>query len=362
MRVLVAMSGGVDSSVAASLVKKAGHEVIGLALRLSSYRGFKEGQEGTCCAPDDLYDARRVAQMLEIPFYVMDARREFEEHVIAPFVVDYLSARTPNPCVICNDTVKFDRLLELADQLGADALATGHYARVDIDPMGRRILKKARDVQRDQTYFLFRLDQDRLSRIMFPLGELTKPEVRALAEQEGFPTASKHDSQELCFVSKNDYAGYIESRGHSSPPGNIVDQSGKILGQHSGLLHYTVGQRKGLGIAAPAPLYVLALDAERNQVVVGSNQELFMHTVVARDMVWSTGRPVEGAQLAARIRYRAQESPARVTPMENGLWKIQFASPQRAITPGQAIVLYEGDLIRGGGWIVGTGENPSYEV
>lgn len=362
MRVLVAMSGGVDSSVAAFLLQQAGHEVIGLALRLSNHRSFEASETRTCCAPDDLYDARRVASQLGIPFYVVDARSEFQERVVRPFVEEYLNASTPSPCVTCNDTIKFDRLLELAEQVGADCLATGHYARIEVLPDGRRALKKARDLQRDQTYFLFQLGQDRLARVLFPLGELIKPEIRAMAEREGLPTASKHDSQELCFVSNNDYAGFIEAQGGSSSPGEIVHKDGRVLGMHRGLLHYTIGQRKGLGVAAPEPLYVLELNRERNQIVVGADADLFQYTVLARDMRWILDPPAPDEQLAARIRYRAREAPATLLQRQDGLWEVRFSQPQRAITPGQALVVYDGETIRGGGWIVGLADQATIAV
>lgn len=352
MRVVIAMSGGVDSSVAAALLKEAGHDVIGLALQLWDYSHTDEDKFGTCCSPDDLQDARRVAQLLDIPFYVVNSERDFRQQVVDSFTESYLKGETPNPCVHCNDTVKFERLLTLAQGMGADMLATGHYARKEQLPNGLEVLRKATDRTKDQTYFLFRLDQARLNQVLFPLGALTKPEVRALAEARGLPTASKHDSQELCFIPDQGYGQFIEEQGHPAEPGDIVDLEGRKLGRHRGLFHYTIGQRKGLGIAHPEPLYVLALDVEHNQLVVGSDKHLFRQGLLAREVNWVAGEPDPEEPLSARIRYRATEVPVRLVRRDEGLYEVYFVTPQRAITPGQAVVFYQGELVRGGGWIV----------
>lgn len=365
MRVVVAMSGGVDSSLAAALLKEQGHEVIGMALRLWNYADAeqtrqKQGtdcetpndQVGTCCSPDDLFDARRIAEQLDIPFYVSSAERDFKKHVVDDFTAAYLNGITPNPCVHCNDTVKFDRLLQLALGLGADALATGHYARKVQLPDGRALLRKAVDSSKDQTYFLFRLEQERLAKVIFPLGEFTKPEVRAMAEARGLPTASKHDSQELCFVSRDGHGAFIEEQGFSAEPGDIVHIDGPVVGRHRGLYHYTVGQRRGLGVAWEEPLYVLGLDMPKNQLVVGPDRLLFRSGLVAQEVTWTAGPPDPSVELKARIRYRGKEVPVRLEALDGARWAVYFASPQRAITPGQAIVFYQDDLILGGGWIV----------
>lgn len=358
MRVVVAMSGGVDSSVAAALMKEAGHEVIGMALRLWDYSGHDENNFGTCCSPDDLYDARRVAQLLEIPFYVVNSEKDFRQQVVESFTQSYLQGETPNPCVHCNDTVKFERLLQLARGLGAERLATGHYARKVLLPNGKEVLRKAADGSKDQTYFLFRLDQERLNEVFFPLGDFTKTEVRAMAEARGLPTASKHDSQELCFIPDNGYGQFIEAQGHAAVPGDIVDLTGRVLGRHRGLFHYTIGQRRGLGIAHPDPLYVLGVDVARNQLLVGPDQALFRSGLLARDVNWVAGPPAPSEELSARIRYRAREVPVKWMARPDGQYELYFATPQRAVTPGQAVVFYQEDRVLGGGWIVGPIDAP----
>lgn len=362
MRVVVAMSGGVDSSVAAALMKEAGHEVIGMALRLWDYSGRDENNFGTCCSPDDLYDARRVAQLLDIPFYVVNSERDFRQQVVESFTESYLKGETPNPCVHCNDTVKFERLLQLARGLGAERLATGHYARKHLLPNGKEVLRKAADAGKDQTYFLFRLDQARLNEVLFPLGDFTKSEVRAMAESRGLPTASKHDSQELCFIPDNGYGQFIEEQGHKAEPGDIVDLDGRVMGRHRGLFHYTIGQRRGLGIANPEPLYVLGVDVKQNRLLVGPDHALFRTGLLAREVNWVAGPPDASMELSARIRYRSKEVPVKWRRREDGRYELYFATPQRAVTPGQAVVFYHDDCVLGGGWIDGPIDAPQTEA
>jgi len=341
--------------------------VIGVSLQLWDYSQSDENKFGTCCSPDDLYDARRVAEQLGIPFYVVNAQEEFRTHVVDGFTASYARGETPNPCVHCNDTVKFDRLLSLTDGLGADMLVTGHYAQRATLEDGSHVLRKARDTGKDQTYFLFKLDQARLARVMFPLGGMTKQEVRELAMARGLPTASKHDSQELCFVPDNDYGSFLEGEGLEPVLGDIVDLEGRIRGRHRGLHHYTIGQRKGLGIGASAPLYVLALDRAHNRVIVGSEQDLFQHGLIARGITWVGGEAPEDLAMAARIRYRANEVPVLLQQLEGDRYRVLFVEPQRAVAPGQAIVFYRDDLVLGGGWIEGALmevqlRNGAYEV
>jgi len=353
MRVVVAMSGGVDSSVAALLMQEAGHEVIGVSLQLWDYSTHDENKFGSCCSPDDLYDARRVAEKLEMPFYVVNAEAEFRREVVDAFVATYGQAETPSPCVHCNHRVKFRRLVQIARGLGADRLVTGHYVRSHRSAEGAVRLFKALDGAKDQSYFLFNLSQSVLSYLDFPLGTLTKAEVRARASAIGLPTASKHESQELCFIPENDYVAFLAGGGGEMPEGDIVDVAGVVLGRHRGLHRHTIGQRKGLGIAASEPLYVLGMDSASNRLIVGSNQALFLDGLLARDVVWLQGKPPEDLHLWARIRSRAREARMTLHPAESdGEWTVQFEEPQRAISPGQAVVFYNGDELLGGGWIV----------
>jgi tRNA-specific 2-thiouridylase len=351
MRVVVAMSGGVDSSVAAVLMRKAGHDVVGISLQLWDHSGTDENRFGSCCSPDDLYDARRVAEQLDMPFYVINAQADFRKHVVDGFTQSYLRGETPSPCVNCNDYVKFDRLLEITEKLGGDRLVTGHYARTRVHPDGRVSLHRAADRAKDQTYFLFSLRQDRLSRVLFPLGDMTKDEVRELAMANGLPTASKHDSQELCFVPDNDYGAFLEGEGATPVPGEIVDLEGRVRGIHRGLYRYTIGQRRGLGIASPEPLYVIGMDLERNRLLVGPDSSLFRHGLIARDVSWIREEPQVDDDVQGRIRYRSRDSSLRLTRLGDGRYLVYFAEPQRAITPGQAVVFYSGDQVLGGGWI-----------
>jgi len=351
MRVVAAMSGGVDSSVAAALLAGDGHDVVGLSMQLYDQRGAAPA--GGCCALDDLHDARRVARSLGIPHYVLNLERRFEETVVADFVGQYAAGRTPLPCARCNSDLKFSTLLDRAEGLGAEAVATGHYARVERDPDGRWRLQCSADADKDQTYFLFSLTQAQLARARFPVGGLTKPEVRDRAGRLGLDVSTKPDSQEICFVPDGDYAAFVERRAPAAArPGAILDEAGRAVGRHGGVHRFTVGQRKGLGLSAPAPLYVLGIDAASATVTVGPRTALERATLTASGVNWISGdAPAGWVRAAARIRHRHQPAPARVRALEAGRAEVAFDAPQRAIAPGQAVVFYDGDTVLGGGWI-----------
>ncbi len=347
MRVVVAMSGGVDSSVAAALLKEQGHEVLGITLRVWSYESGAKC--GSCCSPDDIDDARRVADSLDIPFYVANVEELFKEKVVSPFVKSYLNGLTPIPCVSCNDEVKFGFLLDRARKLGA-RLATGHYARIERDQKRAR-LKRAVDLAKDQTYFLYRLGADALKDLVFPVGELTKAEVRAVAERYRLPTSQKPESMEICFVPDGDYARFVEKVAGPQPSGDIVGVDGVKLGTHQGVHRFTVGQRRGLGVTSDSPLYVREIDAQTRTVVVGPAGQVEKSTFALRDAHWVEGAAPIDRALVVKLRNRHAGAKALVLSTPRGV-AVELEVPARAVTPGQAAVFYEGDRVLGGGWIV----------
>jgi tRNA-uridine 2-sulfurtransferase len=351
MRIVVAMSGGVDSSVAAALLAREGHDVIGLSMQLyDQHQG--EIRFGSCCTLDDLYDARRVARAIGIPHYIVNFERRFEDHVISDFVREYAAGRTPIPCVHCNGDLKFASLVERGEGFGAEAVATGHYAQVDRDPAtGRYRLKRGVDGAKDQSYFLFTLTQPQLARARFPIGGLDKPAVRDAARRLGLAVAEKHDSQEICFVAPGEHADFVQKRA-GIPSGAVRDHAGRVLARHEGVHRFTIGQRKGLGVSSPIPLYVLGIDAESATVTVGPREALERTTLSASRVNWISGDTPPGAIRAhARIRYRHREAAATITPLPDAHVAVTFDEPQSAITPGQAVVFYDGDCVVGGGWI-----------
>jgi tRNA-specific 2-thiouridylase len=363
--IAVAMSGGVDSSTVAAMLRTEGHNLIGLTMqlwnqrRLAGREGMPEQVTGRCCSLDDVYDARRVAEHLGIPYYVVNHEERFEREVVRPFVAEYLSGRTPIPCSLCNNHLKFDQLLVVARQIGADSVATGHYARVEYDDAcGRWLLKRPTDRSKDQTYFLFGLTQEQLSRTLFPLGNMTKPEVRELARQRGLALAEKPDSQEICFVPGGDYKRFIDAylaeSGEALPDtaGELVTTNGEVIGEHHGVHNFTVGQRKGLGVATGSPLYVIQINGADKQVVVGSDEHLYSRTLrTHRVNLISVENLAEPMRVTVKIRHRHEPAPAMVEKIGDDEIVVTFEQPQRAITPGQAAVFYDGDTVVGGGWI-----------
>jgi tRNA-specific 2-thiouridylase len=368
MKIAVAMSGGVDSSAAAAILKEQGHELVGFTMQLwDQRRGINVDENGDplpsrCCSLDDVYDARRVAEELGFPFYVLNLERDFERDVVQPFVTSYLNGETPIPCVTCNSRLKFASLDRLALSLGCEKVATGHYARVEFDETTNRYrLLRGRNEQKDQSYFLWELTQAQLSRALFPLGEMSKPEAREAARQHGLNTvAEKKESQEICFVPDGNYAGFIDryleaedATDRLPGTGEIVDATGKVVGQHEGIHRYTIGQRRGIGIADEKPLYVISINSERNRVTVGGADELLSSEFTAAGVNWiALDDPSEPVRAEVRVRYRHTAAPATITQLPNNRARIVFDEPQRAITPGQATVFYRGDEVVGGGWIV----------
>ena len=369
------MSGGVDSSTVAAMLRAEGRNVIGLTMqlwnqrRLAGHAGMPQSVQGRCCSIDDVYDARRVAETLGIPYYVVNHEERFERDVVRPFVEEYLAGRTPIPCSLCNNHLKFDQLLVVARQIGADQIATGHYAKVVFDErLNRWLLKRPADKSKDQTYFLFGLTQEQLSRTLFPLGGMTKPEVRELARKHNLVIAEKPDSQEICFVPGGDYKRFLEAYlaeqgdrpariaeekiAGEMVAGEMVTSDGKVIGEHAGVHNFTVGQRKGLGVATGSPLYVIQIKNDTRQVVVGKDEELYSRTLRAcRVNLISTAELREPMRVAVKIRHKHQPAPAIIESAGPDEVRVTFDEPQRALTPGQAAVFYDGDIVVGGGWI-----------
>jgi tRNA-specific 2-thiouridylase len=372
-RVVCGMSGGVDSSATAALLIEQGYEVIGITLKLWPQDCVNRAED-KCCGPQAVTDARSVCDKLDIPYYLIDEAAEFQKHVIQYFADEYKAGRTPNPCVMCNQNLKFGRLIDRADQLGADFIATGHFARVEFVPAerphtpshspsdgervaepgdGRYLLKRGRDLKKDQSYFLFSLRQDQLARAIFPLGEKTKSDTREVARHCQLKTADKEESMEICFVPDNNYGGFLQQANLvQKTRGDIVDLHGHILGKHDGIAFYTIGQRKGIGITTSKPVYVVELDAENNRVVVGDDSALDRDEFIADRCNWHPfDKLTEPIEVTAKIRYNHPGTAATVAPTGNGSVKVKLHSAQRAITPGQAAVFYQDDLVVGGGWI-----------
>lgn len=352
-KALIAMSGGVDSSVAAYLTKKEGFDCIGCTMKLYNNEDANVSSSKTCCSLDDVEDARSVAYKLGMNYYVFNFTDDFKDKIIKKFINCYECGITPNPCIDCNRYMKFDKLYNRAQILGCDYIVTGHYARVEFD--GKKyLLKKAIDSTKDQSYVLYSMTQEQLAHTMFPLGSMTKVETRKIAEENNFVNSNKPDSQDICFVPDGDYAAVIEKHtGKKYEEGNFVDTNGKVIGKHKGIINYTIGQRKGLGISSKEPLYVCKICPEKNEVVLGSNEDLFETTLIVNDFNWISGEVPKGEfKCKVKVRYRQEEQPATVIPLENGEVKIVFDEPQRAITPGQAAVVYDGDIVIGGGIIV----------
>jgi tRNA-specific 2-thiouridylase len=349
------MSGGVDSSVAAALLKQQGHEVSGMMLRLWSEPGKEDSNR--CCTPDAMAQARRVAARLDIPFYVVDAKEIFQQTIVKFFIDGYANGETPNPCLMCNRHIRWEFLLNHALALGADCMATGHYVRRRVTDDGRFELLKAVDPAKDQSYVLHVMTQEKLAKALFPVGDYPKPEIRRIASELGLTTASRPDSQDLCFLAGDDYRNFIRRNAPEiATAGQILTRQGKVLGRHEGLPYYTIGQRKGLGLTSPQPLYVLAKDAASNALIVGTLDELGQSELLAFHVNWTGGEmPTGPFRAQVKTRYTAREAPAEVTPLENGTKvRVRFDAPQRDLTPGQAAVFYNGDIVTGGGVIISS--------
>lgn len=358
-KAMIAMSGGVDSSVAAFLTMQQGFSCVGAMMKFFDNRILPEGLDSSCCSLDDAEDARSVAHRLGFPFYVFNSKQGFEEKVISNFIRCYECGLTPNPCIDCNRFMKFDQLLHRAEELGCDYIVTGHYARIRYcEETGRYLLYRSRDLSKDQSYVLACLNQHQLSHTLFPLGEMTKADTRRIAEEQGFVNARKHDSQDICFVPDGDYVSFMERyTGKAYQPGDFLDLSGKVVGRHRSAVAYTLGQRKGLGLAMGAPVYVCGKDMEKNTVTVGPNEALFHRTLWADGWNWFPFETLtEPMRVSAKARYNQPPQPASVVPDADGFAKVVFDVPQRALTPGQAVVLYDGDLVIGGGTIQRIGE------
>jgi tRNA-specific 2-thiouridylase len=363
--IAVAMSGGVDSSVVAGMLRARGENVVGLTMQLWNQRRLPDlvpegGSTGRCCSLEDVYDARHVAQLLGIPYYVVNFEDRFEAQVVKPFIGEYLAGRTPVPCTLCNNFIKFDQFLDMAAGVGADRIATGHYAQINWNPdTARWEMRRSADRAKDQTYFLFGLRQEQLARTMFPLGGMEKSAVRELARELGIPTAAKPDSQEICFVPNGDYAAFIDAYfkeqgiAPSETQGELVTTDGQVVGEHSGVHHFTVGQRRGLGVAAGEPLYVISTEPASKRVVIGRNDALLRATMIVNDVNWiSIAAPAAPVRAEIKIRNKHQAAPATITPTADpARVEIRFDEPQRAVTPGQGAVFYSGELVLGGGWI-----------
>lgn len=352
-KAIIAMSGGVDSSVAAFVMKEKGYHIIGVTMKLYDNDDIGIDTEKTCCSLSDIEDARSVCYKLGAMYYVFNFKADFKEKIIDDFISTYENGGTPNPCIRCNRYLKFEKLMQRMRELDYDYVVTGHYARIEKQG-DRYILKKAVDLTKDQSYVLYNLTQEQLAHIQFPLGEMNKTDARRIAEDNGFINANKKDSQDICFVPKGDYASFIEEyTGKTYPQGDFVDEKGNVLGTHKGIIHYTIGQRKGLGLALPCPMYVKEKNLEENKVVLCLNEELFSKELYADDFNWlSIPQPTEKVRCKARIRYNQKEQPAFAEVLDNGKVKVVFDEPQRAICKGQAVVLYDGDVVLGGGTIL----------